>query len=407
LVLAYPPQRMKRSLATNSNYQPQGFDGTGVPTGIDPLLTIYPPIADNTFQFYKFYQVKKNQVPSTQTNMPLVIIDTLGSGIFQEASGFDIRAFDSTGSPLNYEVESITTGTGDFVIHVNVTTVQDGEFIQLTFGKPSATDGSNSGAVYDSNYSAVYHSNQTTFGLLDTKDSTVNNFDGTSQNMDSTDQVPGPINGSLEYNGSDEFIIIPSNSKLEPGSGPFTASCLVENDAPTERRDPMGKQVSASPFIGWLFRVSESGGDGKLWISLRDSLGRISVRGSTVTGTGKTLLGFTYDGSGNASGVKLYVNGLPEINNIEEDTLTLPVSNTSEFNIARSGDDAAASGLFFDGIADEVTLEQIERTADYMKIKANNQLNNNAFWFKTPLLENGEDNFLVDDMDRNIVAVQS
>jgi len=85
---------MKGSLSTNSNHTPQGL-GAVVIEG-DPLLALFPPIGDVTFQFYKFYQINKNQVPSAQTNKPLVIIDTLGSGIIQNLSGFDIRVFDSS-----------------------------------------------------------------------------------------------------------------------------------------------------------------------------------------------------------------------------------------------------------------------------------------------------------------------
>ena len=150
---------------------PQGIGEAIEP--VDPIITPFPPLADATFQFYKFYQIKKNQVPTTQTNMPVVIIDTLGADILQQASGFDIRVFSAAGTPLPYEVQSVNITTGDIIVWVNMTTVQDSEFVQLTFGKESATDGSTPNTVYDSNYKMVLH-----FDTASLIDSTSNNNSG-------------------------------------------------------------------------------------------------------------------------------------------------------------------------------------------------------------------------------------
>lgn len=106
------------------------------------LLAIFPPLADTDYQNYEFYQINKDEIPVPSGDVILEIIDSVGSGIFQEASGFDIRAFDSAGVSIDYEVVSVNVSTGDFTIKVTVPNATDLSFIQLTFGNPSATDGS-------------------------------------------------------------------------------------------------------------------------------------------------------------------------------------------------------------------------------------------------------------------------
>ena len=64
----------------------------------------------------------------------------------------------------------------------------------------------------------------------------------------------------------------------------------------------------------------------------------------------------------------------------------------------------ASTSRPFKGSLDELRVFQGVYDEDRATAESNNQLNNDVFWFKTPLLENGVDNFLVDDMGRNIVA---
>lgn len=95
MVLAYLPQRMKGSLITNSNYTPQGIGGDDIipPVESNPLLVLYPPFQNENFSKDKHYQVNKGEFATPQTNFIWKITDSVGPGIFQEASGFDIRPF--------------------------------------------------------------------------------------------------------------------------------------------------------------------------------------------------------------------------------------------------------------------------------------------------------------------------
>jgi len=94
VVRAYFPQHYAGSIVTNTNNPPQGILlGDIVPAVEDSLLAIYPPLGDTDYSNYKFYQVTKGQFVTPGTNFIWEITDSVGPGVFLEASGFDIRPF--------------------------------------------------------------------------------------------------------------------------------------------------------------------------------------------------------------------------------------------------------------------------------------------------------------------------
>jgi len=108
------------------------------------LKVVFPPIGDLDYINYKFYQVNKKEIDGEESNFIWEITDSVGTGIFLEPSGFDIRVFTSTGTPLIYEVTSIDVITGNFTIKITNPTLKDLDVIQIVFGKSDATDGSTS-----------------------------------------------------------------------------------------------------------------------------------------------------------------------------------------------------------------------------------------------------------------------
>ena len=80
----------------NEFVPPQGFGGDGVappPITGNKILAIYPPLGDTDYANYKFYQVNRGEFATPQTDFIWEITDSVGPGVFQEASGFDIRPF--------------------------------------------------------------------------------------------------------------------------------------------------------------------------------------------------------------------------------------------------------------------------------------------------------------------------
>lgn len=350
---------------------------------IQPLLAIYPSIADNTYQFYKFYQIKKDQVPSLQTNMSVLIIDSLPIGTFVGTSGNDIRVFDSNGTPLNYELQTANInvdGSGDIILWIDMLVVQDLEFIQVNYGKAGATDGSNAADVYDSNYKMVLHLDG------DLLDSTSNDNDATNNG---TTSIAGKIGLARDFNGTSDFLNVPNDSSLTiQGSitlsawskSPDVAGMIISKYAPTANK----------PWT--LLRAMGPGGMERTQIDLNPV---ITLDGNIVLSTTEfEYLVATYDGSE----IKIFVNG-------EFDTSVAATgaiqTQLQDITIGKRN----PLSVFYEGVIDEPRISDIARSADWIKTEYNNQNDNDAFFFKTPLLENGEDNFLVDDMGRNIVAV--
>ena len=383
------PNAQNISIHLNEFVPPQGRRGPPAAVG-DSILTLFPPIGDATFQFYKFYQIKPGQVPTTQTNMPVVIIDTLGAGILQQASGFDIRVFDSAGGILEYEVQSVNTVTGEIIVWVNMPTVQDSEFIQLVFGKPTATDGSNSALVYDSNYSSVYHLN----GVGTDSTSNAENF-----TLNGVTTVAAKIGDGLDFTGvvADFTIANPYNSfpSVELTSEIWLKTATVEdtdgiisyaigNTGPLSNHFLIFNQDSLQLFVNALQAATG--------IPINDNFFHHMV--------------VTWRSSNGE--ILLYVDGAL----VFSSTLATGISLTNGGGLVLGQDQDIVGGGFdpaqaYEGILDEFSLSDIVRSADYIKTRFNNQNDNDAFWFETPLLEDGVDNFLVDHLNNNIVAVQS
>lgn len=375
----------------NEFVPPQGF---GVVTS-NSLLAMYPPIADNTFQFYKFYQIKKNQVPSLQSNLPVVIIDSLPPGVIQNPSGFDIRVFDSSGNPLDYEIEDITINpdtSANIVIWFNMDVVQDFEFVQLTFGNPTAVDGQTSYDVW-SDYGVVYHMNQTIFGPNSIFDSTINNNVGSS--IGSPTSVTGKIGKAYRSHNTGQFSI-PNSTTTDIGVVDFSVEIWVETFGGNSQWEFITKHNMTNK--GWKLINDFTNEDTGFQVGLNDGT-HIPFQYFNVIGSRSMLkqnglhhLVFTFKNI--TKEVKQYIDGVL----MNTETYTFGTENFSNTNMVLVGIDVP------DNTYDELRFSTVTRTDDYVSTIFNNSSDNNTFWFKSPLLEKGKSNFLVDEQGRKLMV---
>lgn len=348
------------------------------------ILVQFPPIADTSYQRFRFYQIRKGQASGTETNMPLVIIDHLDPGVIQQASGFDIRAFNSVGVDLPYEsIDIIINGdtSADIILHFKMGIVRDDEWIQLTFGKPSATDGANKTAVWDNNFVVSQHMNQQTGDIID---STVNNNDGVLTNTPTN--TTGKIGNAKFFGGisaGDAYVTL-ANPSLD------TTNITVYNWI--NIRSNNGFHLIASKWFDgtqdWHFSVR----DAMLNLFFPDDMNITS--GMNISINQDHLVGFIIR---DTTTLEMYMDGdLAFTQTINPK----PISSTSKFQIG----DTRQVPIGLDGWVDEFAMINSAKSANWMKTTYNNQNDNDAFWFKTPLLINGEDNFLVDHLGNRIVA---
>lgn len=373
---------------------PQGIGAVSLEESL--LLARFPEVGDVTFQFYKFYQIKNDQVPSLQTNQPLVIVDNLGAGVIQQASGFDIRVFDSNGVPLAYDVEFVDPGTGEFIIWINMTTVLDFEFVQLVFGKASATDGSNPNAVYDSNYQGVYHLNQTTFGADSIIDSTSKGNDGTPNGTISS--VPGPIGDAIRFE---------TLSNIDFGSGLLNNMAAVGTVSMWANIDILSGTPVAPVMWStrgvvniWESFLFTTGDPNELRMRYGDGSNffEADILTSMVNVGENHFYTFTWDQPNSI--LRMYLDG----DLLGELSVSWTLASTAGLNTVIGNLEIIGSQTSFIGFEDEARFSNIVRDPDWIKTEFNNQNDNSAFWLKTPLLTIGEEHLLVDHLGNNILV---
>lgn len=374
-ILFTPPQGLGTS---------QLLASMAYPVEASPLIQMAYPIVWLDLQFLQRIPLTINggQVISTQTDFPLLI-----SGTFSDLEGAvadEIRFAGKDNVQLDYEIEFFNPLDGTLIAWAKKPLVNDGDIIYIYFDNSSVSDEQNATAVW-SDYNAVYHLNQIPTGIAgDILDSTANNEDGTTQNMDAVNQVAGQIDGSLTFDAVDEFILMSNNTILDPVTGGWTVSAWVKPDS-DGRMNILGKQIFGDSFDGWSFRISEMGNDRKLFVLMKSTTGNLRVSGN-IQLTVSTLhhVAFTYDGSGDASGISIFVDGVKDVINIDADDFITGISTDSEFNIGDLGD-ITPSGLLWEGIIDEVNISNIEKTPDFIATSFNNQSNPSLFYSTGPV----------------------
>ena len=104
------------------------------------------------------------------------------------------------------------------------------QFIYMYYGNACIDFATESPGDVWSNYNGVWHLSQTPDtdgGTDEILDSTATNS-GDSENMASTDQVGGRIDGSLVFDGSDDYVDIPDDNSLDVTN--ITLSAWVKSD---------------------------------------------------------------------------------------------------------------------------------------------------------------------------------
>lgn len=370
---------------------PQGLGNGGIsPVEVNQIFAQYPTQADPTFAFYKFYQVKPSTITETQFGMAVLIEDSLPIGVIQEALGLDIRAFDSDGLPIPYEYDDEITinpdTSADFAVWVLMPEVKDLDFIQLVFGKSGATDGQSTD-TWDSHYRLVNHMSP------DLSDSTANGNDVFDRFLTSTTNVAGKIGRARQSDGTGAMRAL-SDASLDIDGTSITMSAWVRSGTITNARvfgkDNNGVNRSWSLLIG-----NETTNVAQFILNL-NVLGVVILTGTIpISDTVPTQLVGTYDGAM----MRLYVNGVLDVAMAASGAIITNINNVDIF----SGNIITEFNLT--GDIDEIRVTDLPRSLDWVEREFANQNDQDAFWFRTPLLDTGETNFMVDDLGNTLVAV--
>lgn|GEM_PF-1209190 len=130
---------------------------------------------------------------------------------------------------------------------------------------------------------------------------------------------------------------------------PFTVSALMRLDS--KGGSPFGKMESEGDLKGW--DVEFNGTKPSFHLSSKLAANAIHVQCERdLPGNRFLLLTVTYDGSGKAAGVTIYVDGVPEKSRIVSDTLTGSTKTAEPFSVGRRG----SAGPLFQGWLDELRV---------------------------------------------------
>ncbi|MFX1427153.1 MAG: DUF2341 domain-containing protein, partial [Promethearchaeota archaeon] len=204
----------------NNQYDPNSFYSIGKTHAMSGLLP-----NENYFNFYKEIIITDSLISGSHDlyNFPLLISifdDDLSNKT--QMNGDDI-AFAFNGAWLDYEIElfnqNFNTTHAQLIAWVSVPILSPfkDNIIRMYYGNSTMGSQENPMGAWDSNYAAVWHLKEDPSGSLPVfKDSTSNNNNGSAQGgMNLADQVPGQIDGSIDFDGINDEITVPDHSSLD------------------------------------------------------------------------------------------------------------------------------------------------------------------------------------------------
>lgn len=323
--------------------------------------------------YYSPISINAGQVPSTQTDFPMLVsvtdarFKTTGNGgHVANANGYDIRPYSDSGlttAITGYELERYNASTGEVVMWVKRSSLADGNVTYLGYGDTSLTTDGSSTTTWSNNFISVYHLKDGS--TLSVTDST-GNHNGTNH---SATAAPGQIDGAAAFASvSSQYI----DGGSYAGPTQITLSAWVKATSFPNAYNCVVGPHTTTPGNSYSIILVKS--TGKLaMFCFRSASGDISYDG---TGTNTLSAGtwyhiaLTYDknGGGSAPGLVGYFNGGVD-KSVNSSTADL-VTNTASTYI---GQDAGAANRFWNGSLDEVRLSSVARSANWITTEYNNQ----------------------------------
>ncbi len=291
-----------------------------------------------------------------------------------KANGEDIRFVDGDGTLLSHEIETWNEG-GTSEVWVKIPQIDAGsttDYIWMYYGNPSASDGQNASDVWSNGYVGVWHLNEDLTGACTgTKEvcdssSSANHADADA-GMTPDDSVSGKIGTAMDFDGGSTDIIeagannIPSSTAQKTISAWFKYSSL-----------PSTAQQVVSIFDGsgsGTFNGSHTltGCSGASWGTWRFGGPWLACGAQPSTGTWHHHT-YTFNGTNNT----LYVDG-----SFIQTTTQAPnaAATPTRVGIGFYRNTSNLPREVFEGQIDEVRIETIARSADWIEAQYNTMNN--------------------------------
>jgi len=236
-----------RTVTSNNNGYTNGIGTT------TPLL--FPLFASST--------ISSLAATSSSGRIQLVSAD---AGQFTDAP-IDIVFTDEASCSFSTSIDAIphyfekyASTTGEFSVHLGTSNISSttAKTLAMYYGNSGATNLNSPGQTFgtSSAMGIVSHWDLSVPGYATTTspdftDSTYNNNHGSSANMNNADLVSGQVDGSLDFDGTDDNVTIGAITTV--GSGGLSFSFWIKLTAsPSKWDSPLGKTATTNWADGWL-----------------------------------------------------------------------------------------------------------------------------------------------------------
>ena len=335
--------------------------------------------------YYRQITFDHTQVPSNQTNIPMLITGTIASlktvsngGHVQSSSGYDIiiSLNNDESSPLDFERVWWSPTTGAFEIWVKIPTLSSSAdtIIYMCYGDSGiTTDQSNPTLVWDSNYVGVFHMGSPT--SLSVTDTTGNI---TMNNQGSPSAANGLIGGGFQSDGSTIY----SKSSVFGSGAPWPSG---DGARTFETWFLAGSATQVNSFIGGIGNSQNTGqGWRHYWYNPSGTTYQLSCD-EVNQGLNETpiitpdtsnwhFLATSCDGSSNSNAdppISWYRDGSTRSVSASGGTFNTDNSNNAALSFC-AAPGSGGPGTLFNGTIDEVRVSKIQRSTDWLTSQYNN-----------------------------------
>ena len=281
---------------------------------------------------------------------------------------------------LSWEFESYNGATGAVNVWVNVPALSGGSVVYGWYGNSAVgTLQTTASGTWGSNFQGVYHLGEAPNGIApQMNDSTVGGENGTTNGgMPAGQQVSGEIGGGLNFSGGSYYVTLANGGNFGfERTDAFSVSVWFKSATTTP--GALVSKFNAGTNTGWglhlfggltpAFYVANKGTTNGIYVDLT----------SGVSAGAWHHVVATYNGSGVASGVHIYVDGVDRTLNVISNTLSGSIINTAVAEINGSSGGGSLSAATLDEV--RITAKGVVLGADWVATSYNNQSSPATFW---------------------------
>jgi len=301
-----------------------------------------------------------------------------GGGVVSN-SGFDIIVTALNGTPLDQQLHSYDPTTGSIIIWARIGSLSPTTDVEgyIYFGNSNIFSDQSTTAVWSSEFVGVWH-------LDNLKDATGNNADLINTNA-STNSA-GVVGSAQEFDGDGDNLQDAGGDIYLDDLTAMTLSLWAKADAAgvgSDRglihgRDPNGNDNR----LQIRYDAAGQSGGGSNVFRVNSRIDNLGSKANLIleSSNGKQSSSWRYINatwsSGNA--FNFYLDGLPDTPTSANSQTGVTFGNT-KLIIGKGAKDGLTSS--WDGLIDEVWIENVERSADWIRTVHNNMNNPSAFFF--------------------------